>query len=144
MHILFCIFCTYLCIWQFCIYVHILFCIFQHIMLIMHIYCTFLMCLFEYIPAYLVLHIAAYFVHISAHLNLHIIMAYSPSCIFKHTKHISAYKMHIYAYCLFFTYIAYFSFAYGTAYFVHVSVYFDLHIMTCLPLCIFKLISAYL
>ena len=62
-------------------------------MLIMHIYCMFLICLFVNIPAYLVPHIAAYFVHISAYLNLHI-MAYLPTCIFKHIRHISTFKMH--------------------------------------------------
>ena len=95
---------AYMCI--FC------FCIFDHIMFIMHTFCIFLICLFVHIPAYLVLHIAAYFMHISAYLNLHI-MAYLPSCIFKHVTHISAYKMHIYAYCLLCTYISYFSLAYA-------------------------------
>ena len=32
----------------------------------------------------------------------------------------------------------------GSAYFLHISAYFNLHIMAYLPLCIFKLISAYL
>ena len=63
----------------------------------MHIYCIFLFCLFPHIPAYLVLHIAAYFLHIFAILNLHI-MAYLPVCIFKHITHMFACKMQIYSY----------------------------------------------
>ena len=43
------------------------------------------------------LHIFAYFVHIYAYLNLHI-MAYLSLCIFLHIMHIYAYKTHIYAY----------------------------------------------
>ena len=75
-------------IFVYIIYVHILF---LHILayeLIMHIYCIFLFCLFLHIPAYLVLHIAAYFMHISAYLNLHI-MANLPWSLYKHIKHTS-------------------------------------------------------
>ena len=156
MHIWFCIFVHILCIFMHMVFLHIcayfVFAYFSIFMLIMHIYCIFLVCLFVHIPAYFVLHIAAYFVHISAYLNMHI-MAYLPSCIFKHITHISAYKMHIYAYfrlivhiyCIFLICIfVHISCIFGTAYFVHISAYFNLHIMAYLPLCIFKLISAYL
>ena len=77
-------------------------CIFWYVFLVMHMYCIFLICLFVHVPAYLVLHIAAYFLTISAHLNLHI-MAYLPFCILKHRTRVYAYKMHIYVYCLFCT-----------------------------------------
>ena len=63
----------------------------------MHIYCIFLFCLFPQIPAYLVLHSAAYFLHIFTYLNLHI-MAYLPVCIVKHITHMFACKMQIYSY----------------------------------------------
>ena len=63
----------------------------------MNIYCIFLFGLFPHIPAYLVLHIAAYFLHIFAYLNLHI-MAFLPVCIFKHITHMFACKMQIYSY----------------------------------------------
>ena len=61
--------------------------------------------------------------------------------------------MHIYAYfrlimhiyCIFLICIfVHISCIFGTAYFVHISTYFNLHVMAYLPLCIFKLISAYL
>ena len=77
-----------------CIFVCAYFSIFY---LIMHIYCIFLFCLFPHIPAYLILHIAAYFLHIFAYLNLHI-MGYLPVCIVKHITHIFACKMQIYSY----------------------------------------------
>ena len=63
-------------------YVHILFCI--YLSLLYTCIAFFFFCIFVHIPAYLVLHfgiwayyhdIAAYFVHISAYINLHI-MAY--------------------------------------------------------------------
>ena len=74
-------------------------------------------------------------------------------CIFKHITHISAYKMHIYAYfrlimhiyCIFLICIfVHISCMYGTAYFVHISTYLNLNTIAYLPLCIFKFISAYL
>ena len=61
--------------------------------------------LFAYLHIFLanlVLHIVAYFVHISAYLNLHII-ANLPLCILKH-KSIYLHKMCIYSYffkCIF-------------------------------------------
>ena len=72
------------------------------------------------------------------------------SCIFgtAYFVHISAYfNLHIMAYCLFFIYMCifvYISCLFGIAYFVHISAYFNLHIMAYLPLYIFKHISAYL
>ena len=117
------------------------FCIF---MLIMHIYFIFLVCLFVHIPAYLYCIFRAYFVHISAYLNMHI-MAYFPSCIFKHITNISANKMHICAYFGLIMHIfVHISCIFGTEYLVNISTYFNLHVMAYLPLCIFKLISAYL
>ena len=133
---------------------YFVFAYFSIFMLIRHIYCIFLVCLFVHIPAlaYFVLHIAAYFVHISAYLIVQI-MSYLTPCIFKHITHISAYKMHIYVYfglimhiyCIFLicTFV-HISCIFGIAYFVHISTYFNLHTMAYLPLCIFKLISAYL
>ena len=146
-----CIFCAYLCIWYFCIYVHIWF---LHILAYLCLLCTYI--------AYLVfaclckiLHILYCILYCSifyAYLNQHII-AYLPSCIFKHMTHISAYKMHIYAYfglivhiyCIFLICIfMHISCIFDTAYFVHISAYFNLHVTAYLPLCIFKLLSAYL
>ena len=118
-----------------------------------HIYCIFLFCLFVHVPAYLVPHIAAYFVHISAYLNLHI-MAYLPSYISKHIIHTSAYKcvfMHIayFAHTLhifhlhmhIFIYFLHILYCIFRAHLKDISADFNLHIMEHLPLCIFKLIS---
>ena len=137
------------------VYLHICayfgFAYFSIVMLIMYIYYIVFICLFVHIPAYLVLHIAAYFVHISAYLNLHV-MAFYPHA-YSSMQHI---YLHISAYlCIFGAYYAHIlhilicmfvhiSCIFGTAYFVHIYAYFNLHIMAYLPLCIFKLISAYL
>ena len=76
-----------------------------------------------------------------------------PLYIFKHITHIYAYNQHIYAYfglimhifCIFLIFMfVNISCIFGTAYFVHVSAYSNLHMMAYLPLCIIKLISAYL
>ena len=90
-------------------------------MLVVHIYCIFLICLFMYIPAYLVLHIATYFLHISAHLNLPIM---APG-IFT-LMHIQANNtyMHINVYlCIFLAYYAHIlhiSHFYNCANFLHI------------------------
>ena len=153
MHIWICIFCAYfvhiyaygifayMCIFCFCIFQHI-YAYYAHLLHISYllvcehscIFCTAYCCIFY------------------AYLNQHII-AYLPSCIFKHMTHISAYKMHIYAYfglivhiyCIFLICIfMHISCIFDTAYFVHISAYFNLHVTAYLPLCIFKLLSAYL
>ena len=65
-----------LCIFMHVVFLHIcayfVFAYFSIFMLIIHMYCIFLICLFVHIPAYLVLHITANFMHFLAYILWHI------------------------------------------------------------------------
>ena len=137
---------AYMCIFCFCIFQHI-WPYYTHILRISYLH----------IPAYSYIFGTAYYCISRAYfLDLHILICIQGHITLIHIQKYNTYfciQMYIYAYFWLFMHIYWIflicifvqiSCIFGTTYFMHISAYFNLHIMACFPLCIFQLISAYL